>query len=153
MLTYNFCHSTPLFPSSPYSKLARLFAAQLSRRICWLLEGQLPVWGDRGWGMEHLLLCRNPSRWKRGLVSYYYPFVLLRIWSWHEVAYFGVCMGSKLILTPDLTLTYLFCSFELVAMLGAVAGPLIGGSFTVSVSWRWCKSIPSLVTLLSSHVL
>ncbi|KUL83693.1 hypothetical protein ZTR_07474 [Talaromyces verruculosus] len=32
--------------------------------------------------------------------------------------YFGVCMG--------------------IAMLGAVAGPLIGGAFTVSVSWRWC---------------
>lgn len=74
-----------------------------------------------------------------------------RVWSWHEVAYFGVCMGSKLILTPDLTLKYLLCSQELVAMLGAVAGPLIGGAFTVSVSWRWCKSISSPVTLLSSH--
>ncbi|KAE8557516.1 hypothetical protein EYB25_002223 [Talaromyces marneffei] len=32
--------------------------------------------------------------------------------------YFGVAMG--------------------VSMLGAVAGPLIGGAFTASVSWRWC---------------
>lgn len=46
-------------------------------------------------------------------------------------------MGSKFVLfrspaaSSDQTL--------LVAQLGTISGPLVGGAFTTGYTWRWCK--------------